>query len=94
MINAIQDEFPGYGYRRVTRELAARGAHINHKRAPRIMRERELYVVTKRKFALKLKSGDEDGGVLSNLHLKVIPDTLDKIRGGDFTDIRLEDSLA
>ena len=30
MINAIQDEFPGYGYRRVTRELAARGAHINH----------------------------------------------------------------
>ena len=73
MINAIQDEFPGYGYRRVTRELAARGAHINHKRAARIMRERALYAVTKRKFALKPKSGDEDGGVFPNLYLNVIP---------------------
>jgi len=87
MINTIQCEFPGYGYRRVTRELADRGARINHKRAARIMRERALYVVTKRKFALKLKSGDEDGGVLPNLYLNIIPNTLDKVWVADFTYI-------
>ena len=94
MINTIQDEFPGYGYRRVTRELAARGARINHKRVARIMRERAVYAVTKRKFALKPKSGDEDGGVFPNLYLNVIPDTLDKVWVADFTYIRLEDSFA
>jgi len=94
MINAIQDEFPGYGYRRVTRELAARGARINHKRAARIMRERAVYAVTKRKLALKPRSGDEDGGVFPNLYLNVIPDMLDKVWVEDFTYIRLEDSFA
>jgi putative transposase len=63
MINAIQDEFPGYGYRRVTRELATRGACINHKRAARIMRERGLHAVTKRRFVVKPKPGDDDAGV-------------------------------
>jgi len=85
MINVIQDEFPGYGYRRVMRELAARCARINHKRAARFMRERALYAGTKRKFSLKLKSGDEDGGVFPNLYLNVIPDTLDQVWVADLT---------
>lgn len=29
-IESIQDEFPGYGKRRVTRELSRRGFLINH----------------------------------------------------------------
>jgi len=94
MIDAIQDEFPGYGYRRVTRELAARGAHINHKRAARIMRERGLYVVTKRSFSSKPKSGDGDDGVFPNLYCNAIPNTLDTIWVADFTYIRLEESFA
>ena len=57
------------------------------------MRERALCAVTKRKFALKPKSGDEDGGVFPNLYLNVIPDTLDKVWVADFTYIRLEDSF-
>ncbi len=31
-------EFPGYGYRRVTHELARQGWTINHKRVLRVMR--------------------------------------------------------
>lgn len=85
MINTIQDEFPGYGYRRVTRELAARGACINHKRAARIMRERGLYAVTKPKFSLKPKSGDEDGGVFPNLYRNAIPNALDRVGVADFS---------
>ena len=94
MINTIQDEFPGYGYRRVTRELAVRGACINHKRAARIMRERGLYAVTKPKFSPKPKSGDEDGGVFPNLYRNTIPNALDRMWVADFTYIRLEDSFA
>jgi putative transposase len=30
LIGDIQDEFPGYGYRRVTRELKVRGHVVNH----------------------------------------------------------------
>lgn len=94
MINAIQDEFPGYGYRRVTRELAARGACVNHKRAARIMRERGLHAVTKRKFTVKSKPGEDDGCVFPNLYRNTIPNALDKVWVADFTYIRLEESFA
>jgi putative transposase len=30
LIDDIQDEFPGYGYRRVTRELGRQGQLVNH----------------------------------------------------------------
>jgi putative transposase len=35
LIGDIQDDFPGYGYRRVTHELRRRGVTINHKRVSR-----------------------------------------------------------
>jgi len=35
-ISDMQDEFPGYGYRRVTRELANKEIRVNHKRIARI----------------------------------------------------------
>jgi len=58
------------------------------------MRERALHAVTKRKFALKPKSGSEDGGVFPNLYLNVIPNAPYKVWVADFTYIRLGDSLA
>ena len=41
-IEAIIEEFPGYGYRRVTRELHRQGIPANHKKVLRIMRQRGL----------------------------------------------------
>lgn len=41
-IETIIEEFPGYGYRRVTRELHRQGIPVNHKRILRIMWERGL----------------------------------------------------
>ena len=38
-IERIVVEFSGYGYRRVTHELARRGWVVNHKRVLRVMRE-------------------------------------------------------
>lgn len=42
LIETIQDDLPGYGYRRITHELHRRGHRINHKRIARIMRENGL----------------------------------------------------
>jgi transposase InsO family protein len=36
-IERIADEFPAYGYRRITRELRRRGTVVNHKRVARVM---------------------------------------------------------
>jgi len=43
-IAALCEEFPRYGYRRVTAQLRAEGMVINHKAVARLMRERALQV--------------------------------------------------
>jgi putative transposase len=49
-IEAIIEEFSGYGYRRVTRELHRWGNPVNHKKVHRIMRERGLLKKPKRRW--------------------------------------------
>jgi putative transposase len=49
-IEAIIEEFPGYGYRRVTYELHRRGIPVNHKKVLRIMRQRGLLRKTKSRW--------------------------------------------
>jgi putative transposase len=48
-IEAICLEFPGYGYRRVTKQLAHDHLIVNHKKVLRIMRESDLLCRIKRK---------------------------------------------
>ncbi len=51
--DAIEDmvlEFPGYGYRRVTKALQRDGWEVNHKRVLRVMRQESLLCVLKRAF--------------------------------------------
>lgn len=43
-------EFPGYGYRRVTKALERAGYLVNHKRVLRVMREESLLCQLKRRF--------------------------------------------
>ncbi|MFC5848893.1 IS3 family transposase [Deinococcus petrolearius] len=49
-IEAVVVEFNGYGYRRVTHELAQRGRPVNHKRVLRVMRECRLLCRPKRRY--------------------------------------------
>ena len=49
-IEAIIEEFPGYGYRRVTKELHRRGYPDNHKKVLRIMKEQGLTRKPKRRW--------------------------------------------
>ena len=49
-IERIVLQFPGYGYRRVTKELHRRGRAVNHKRVLRVMRQEALLCQIKRRF--------------------------------------------
>jgi putative transposase len=49
-IERVVLEFPGYGYRRVTKALQREDWDINHKRVLRVMRQEALLCVLKRSF--------------------------------------------
>jgi putative transposase len=55
-IERIVLEFPGYGYRRVTRALAHEGWAVNHKRVLRVMRRESLLCQLKRRFVTTTES--------------------------------------
>lgn len=48
--------FPGYGYRRVTKQLQRDGWEANHKRVLRIMREESLLCQLKKRFVVTTNS--------------------------------------
>ncbi len=56
-IERIVLEFPGYGYRRVTRALAREGWAVNHKRVLRVMRREALLCQLRRCFVATTDSG-------------------------------------
>lgn len=49
-------EFPGYGYRRVTKALQRDGWHVNHKRVRRVMRQEALLCQLQRRFVVTTDS--------------------------------------
>jgi len=58
-IERIVLDFPGYGYRRVTKALIREGWNVNHKRVLRVMREESLLCHLKRRFVPTTDSGHD-----------------------------------
>lgn len=87
-IEQIILEFPGYGYRRVTRALQRADWLVNHKRVLRIMREESLLCHLKQHF---VRTTDSQHGlaVYPNLITDVVPAIPDQIWHADLTYIRL-----
>ena len=55
-IEAVIEEFPGYGYRRVTRELHRQGFRDNHKKVLRIMKKHGLTKKPRRRWVCTTNS--------------------------------------
>src|SRR5215204_6498033 len=87
-IERIVLEFPGYGYRRVTKVLQRRGWAVNHKRVLRIMREESLLCQLKRRFVPTTDSAHSFRSY-PNLIKDVEPERPDRIWLSDITYIRL-----
>ena len=75
LIGSIQDELPGYGYRRVTYELRRRGFLINHKRIARLMKMHGLGIKPRRRF-VRTTDSDHDSPIFPNLYRKKGPDQI------------------
>jgi putative transposase len=88
LIGDIQDELPGYGYRRVTRELQRRGHLVNHKRIARVMKAHGLGIRPRRRFVRTTDSA-HDLPIFPNLYRNVIPTRPDVVWVADFTYIRI-----
>lgn len=87
-IEAILEEFPAYGYRRVTHELRRRGVHVNHKRVARIMRDSALTPRRVGQFLATTDSGHEHP-VFPNLLDELTPTGPDQAWVADLTYLRL-----
>lgn len=88
LIQTIQDELPGYGYRRVTHELRRRGHLVNHKRVARVMKTHGLGIKPRRQF-VRTTNSDHDSPIFPNLYRNVIPSKPDLVWVADFTYIRI-----
>jgi putative transposase len=86
-------QFPGYGYRRVTKALARAGYCVNHKRVLRIMREESLLCQLKRRFVLTTNS-NHSFRTYPNLLKELVLDAPDQAWQADITYIRLPTGFA
>jgi len=86
-------EFPGYGYRRVTKALAREGRMLNHKRVLRVMRQESLLCRLKRHFVATTDSRHALR-TYPNLATDVRPTGPDQLWVADITYSRLPTAFA
>lgn len=86
-------EFPGYGYRRVTKALRRDGWEVNHKRVLRVMRQEALLCQLQRRF---VATTDSAHGLRTypNLLAAAALTGLDQAWVADLTYIRLPTTFA
>jgi putative transposase len=91
-IERIVLEFPGYGYRRVTKELCRRGCQVNHKRVLRVMRQESLLCQLRRRFKPTTDSAHSFRRY-PNLLKEALVDAPDTAWSADITYVRLPQSF-
>ncbi|MFB9995512.1 IS3 family transposase [Deinococcus oregonensis] len=87
-IEAIALKWTGYGYRRVTHELARRGRPTNHKRVLRVMRAGGLLCRPKRRFQATTDSTHSERR-FENLLPTVVPTQPNQVWQVDLTYVRV-----
>lgn len=87
-IHKIAIEFPGYGYRRITKELKQRGYNVNHKKVLRLMREDNLLCL-KKKFKPMTTNSNHEHKIYPNLVKNIVINGLNQVWASDITYIQL-----
>jgi transposase InsO family protein len=82
-------EFPGYGYRRVTKALQREGWGVNHKRVLRVMRRESLLCRLERGFAVATTDSRHAEHTYPNLLAGLALTGVDQAWVADITYIRL-----
>jgi len=87
-IEQVVEEWPGYGYRRVTHELVERRVAVNRKRVLRVMRDNG-WLCRVRRARVRTTQSDHGLGVFPNLARGLEVTELDQLWVADLTYIRL-----
>lgn len=87
-IERIVCEFPGYGYRRVTKQLRREGCVVNHKKVLRIMRESSLLCAVKRSYK-RTTNSQHPYPRYPNLVKNLVVTALNRVWVADITYIRI-----
>lgn len=88
-IEALVEEFSGYGYRRVTKQLHREGHRVNHKKILRIMRERDLLCRPRRRW-IKTTNSDHGFPRYPNRVADLSVTALNQVWVADITYIRIQ----
>jgi len=91
-IETIIEEFPGYGYRRVTRELHRQDIPVNHKKVLRIMQGRGLTRKTKRRW-IKTTDSNHNQLIYPNLTENLIVTAPNQVWAADITYIGIRNGF-
>jgi transposase InsO family protein len=91
-IEQLVCEFPGYGYRRVTKQLLREGMRVNHKKVLRIMRESSLLCAVRRSYK-RTTNSQHPYPRYPNLIKGLIPSSLNEVWIADITYIRIATSF-
>jgi len=92
-IKTIANEFPCYGYRRITAELRRRDIVVNKKRVQRIMADNGIQCTIRRKYRVTTNS-KHSLVKYPNLIKDLVPTRPDELWHSDITYIRLGTSFA
>ena len=87
-IEEITEDFPKYGYRKVTRQLHREGNPVNHKKVHRIMREKGLLVKKSRRF-IKTTDSNHLYPVYPNLTKNLKVTNVNQVWVADITYVRI-----
>jgi len=88
----IAQEFPGYGYRRITVELHRRQVTVNHKKVLRVMREEKI-LCTRKSFKPKTTNSNHDLPLYPNLVRDVVVTRPNQVWVSDITYIHLDEGF-
>lgn len=88
-IEIIHADFPGYGYRRISKHLKREGICINEKAIRRVMKQFELFPIIWKKFKCSTTQSNHELKRHPNLVKGIVPKTINEIWVADITYIRI-----
>jgi putative transposase len=92
-IKAVAEDFPSYGYRRITASLKRQGIVVNHKKVYRIMRTNGICCSIRRSYRHTTNS-NHNFAKYPNLVKNLTPVRLNQVWHADITYIRFSSSFA
>ncbi len=88
-IERLQQDFPGYGYRRLGRQLRREGIVVNDKKIRRVQRKYQLFPIRWRSFKIATTDSNHNHKIYPNLLADKILTGLNQAWVADITYIRI-----